>query len=130
MLTDATIGSKVVLLDWNKIIGQATITGETNCYWILSNTERVKKDLGYYWETCSKRKKIDVKPWTQEFEGMYQAHLKTKEIAAILSAQKSKLDDYIDHMRSGYFSRLTAVQIANILSVCESEIGELPSRHR
>ena len=130
MLADATIGSKVALYDWGKIIGKATIKGQTACYWHLSNEQRVKKELGYYWENHNKSKRIDVKLWTDEIEALYQAHTEAKRVAAALSAQKSKLDDYIEHMRTGYFGKLSSDHIANILAVCQEQIGDLPRRAR
>ena len=125
MLTNATIGSKVFLFNWDEIIGAATITGQTACYWKLSNTQQVKKTLGYYLQGYSKKKKIKVKLWTQESEDLHQIHIEAKRVAAVLSAQKVKLGDYIQYMKTGYFGKLSSDQISNILSVCQDEIGDL-----
>ena len=129
MLADATVGSKVALYHLSKITGEATIEGQTACYWHLSNDERVKKELGFYWESYNKSKCVYVKPWSEEIEVEYQAYLESSRIASVLSAQKSKLDDYIQYMRSGYFGKLSGDQISNILSVCQDQIGDLPRRH-
>ena len=127
MLADATIGSKVALYHYGDISGKATIKGQTACYWHLSNEQRVKKELGYYWENHNKSKRIDVKLWTDEIEALYQAHTEAKRVAAALSAQKAKLSDYIQYMKISYFGQLSSNQIANILSVCQGEIGDLSS---
>ena len=127
MLADATIGSKVALYNWDKIIGKATIKGQTACYWQLSNDQRVKKDLGYYWENHNKSKRIDVKVWSEEVEALYQAHTEAKRVEAVLAAQKMKLDGYVQYMKTGYFGQLSTDQIANILAVCQDEIGDLRS---
>ena len=130
MLADATIGSKVALYHYGDISGKATIKGQTACYWQLSNEQRVKKELGYYFEKYNKSKRIDVKLWSDEIEAKYQAHTEAKRVAAVLSAQKSKLHDYIQYMSIGYFGRMSSDQIANILETCQEQIGDLPRRAR
>lgn len=125
MLTDATIGSTVVLLEWKKITGKATIEGQTACYWKLSNGQQVKKELGYYWKNYSKSERVEVEPWSEEIEARYQVHLESKRIASVLSAQKVKLSDYIQYMKNSYFGQLSSDQIANILAVLQDEIGDL-----
>ena len=125
MLTDATIESKVVLYHFGEIIGKATIKGQTACYWQLSNDQRVKKELGYYWENHNKSKRIDVKVWSKEIEALYQAHTAAKQIESALAAQKIKLESYLQYMRSGYFSRMSSDQIANILAACQEQIGDI-----
>ena len=125
MFADAILGSKVALLDWKKIVGQATIDGETACYWLLSNDQRVKKDLGYYWESHNKSKRIEVELWSQEFEAKYQAHIEKEQAASALAAQKSQLYDYIEYMRTGYLGRLSSHQIAAILLTCQEQIGNI-----
>ena len=125
MLTDATIGSSVILLEWKKITGKATIEGQTACYWKLSNGQQVKKELGYYWKNYSKSERVEVEPWSEEIEARYQAHLESKRVAAVLSAQKSKLHDYIQYMSVGYLGKLSSDQIAKILAACQDEIGDI-----
>ena len=125
MLTDATIGSSVILLEWKKITGKATIKGQTACYWKLSNGQQVKKELGYYWKNYSKSERVEVEPWSEEIEARYQAHLESKRVAAVLSAQKSKLHDYIQYMSVGYLGKLSSDQIAKILAVCQKQIGDI-----
>ena len=125
MLSNATIGSKVALLEWRKITGEATIEGQTACYWKLSNGQQVKKDLGYYWKNYSKSERVDVESWSEDLEARYQAHLEAKRIAAALSAQKSKLHDYIHYMSVGYFRQLSSDQMTKILAVCQKQIGDI-----
>ena len=130
MLTDETIGSKVALYHLSKITGEATIEGQTACYWKLSNGQQFQKKLGYYFESYNKSKRVDVKFWTQDVDAEYQAHLEAQLVSAALSAQRSKLDDYLQYMRFNYLRRLSSAQIASILAVCQEQIGDLPRRAR
>ena len=127
MLKSETIGSEIVLYHFGKIIEKATIKGETACYWKLSNGQQFQKKLGYYFESYNKSKRIDVKFWTQDVDAEYQAHLEAQLVLAALSAQKVKLDAYLQYMKISYFGQLSGNQIANILSVCQDEIGDLSS---
>lgn len=125
MLSNATIGSKVALLNGKKIVGEATIEGQTNCYWHLSNDQRVKKELEYYWESHNKSKRIEVKLWSEDLEVQYLAYAESKRIAAALSLQKTKLSNYVEYMKAGHFSQISSEQIANILTVCQKQIGDI-----
>ena len=125
MLDNETIGSKVALYHFGKIEEKATVEGQTACYWHLSNGQRVQKKLSYYFESYNKSKRIDVEPWSDETEAKYQAHLEAQLIASALSAQKAKLDDYIQHMKIGYFRQLSSTQITSILAVCQKQIGDI-----
>ena len=127
MITDETIGSTVVLYHFGEVIEKARIDGQTACYWKLSNGQQFRKDLGYFFDKYSKTKRIDVKFWTAEVEAEYQAHLESKRIASVLSAQKVTLSDYIQYMKTSYFRQLSSDQIANILAVLQDEIGDLSS---
>ena len=125
MLSNATIGSKVALYHFGKIEEKATIEGQTDCYLKLSNGQRVRKELGYYFESYNKSKRIDVEPWSEETEAKYQTQLEARQAASVLSAQKAKLDDYIQHMKIGYFKQLSSDQISKILAVCQKQIGDI-----
>ena len=129
MFADAEIGSTVVLYHFGKIIEKATIENETACYWKLSNGQQFQKKLGYYFESCNKSKRIDVQFWNDEIETKYQAHIEKEQAAAVLRSQKAKLEAYIQYMRFNYLGRLSSEQIANILSVCQDQIGNI-STHR
>ena len=125
MLDNEIIGSAIVLFHFGKIVEKVTIEGQTDCYWHLSNGQRFQKKLGYYFDSYSKTKRIDVKFWSQDVEAEYQAHIEAKQIAAALSAQKSKLHDYIEYMRAGYFGKLSSDQISKILAACQKQIGDI-----
>lgn len=128
MFADAAIGSKVALYYYGEIVGEATIEDQTACYWKLSNGQRFQKELGYYFESYNKSKCIKVRLWTSEVEAVYQAYQDKKRIASALSAQKSKLDEYIQYMKTGYFGKLSSDQIAAILLACQDQIGDISTQ--
>lgn len=125
MSQDFQVGSAVAIVQY-KIVESAVIERETNCYWILSNGCKFKKNEAGYSER--KRGYCHVELWTDEHDLKLQAQKVEREKIAALSNAKCSLHNYLNHMRIGYFLELNHSQIFALEKACQDILGDVPKR--
>jgi hypothetical protein len=121
-----SIGSEVILVDWDSPIKRLQIVGETAKRWKLSNDRLARKEdlriLGDDYFSIA----VPTPELLEKLE-KYEAKVAADRH---LARVKSRLSDHIDKLRRGYFRTQSLEQLEEILATCDRVLGDKKSEER